>query len=219
MFTGLIEGRGIIKKLVPERGGLFLEVESEFELDDVQEGDSIAVDGACLTALNIRKKSFSANVSPETLEKTTFKYKKTGDMVNLERALRLGDRLGGHLVSGHVDGIGKILSINPLQDFYRFLIKIPDELSIYLVEKGSIAIDGISLTINKILEKNQIELMIIPHTLKKTTLCIKNPGDPVNIEIDMIAKMVHNWLSPYLRDNKQSEKKLTVEFLKEHGFF
>jgi riboflavin synthase len=156
-------------------------------------------------------------VSPETLKKTTFKFKKTGDFVNLERALKFGDRLGGHLVSGHVDGTGKILSITPLQDFYRFLIEVPENLSVYLVEKGSIAIDGISLTINSI-KFNQIELMIIPHTLRKTTLALKKTGDPVNIEIDMIAKMVFKWLSPYLKQERIRKDSISIEFLKKHGF-
>ncbi len=216
MFTGIIEGIGKILSIKPEKGGVLLEVSSPFSLKDTKLGDSIAVDGACLTVIEKKEFSFKANISPETLNKTTFKYKKIGDSVNLERALRLGDRLGGHLVSGHVDGIGKILSISSLKDFYRFTIEIPEELAIYIIKKGSIAIDGISLTINDCKE-NTIELMIIPHTLRITTLGLKKTGDPVNIEIDMIAKMVYKWLSPYL-NRDLPEKKFDLEFLKEHGF-
>jgi riboflavin synthase len=216
LFTGLIEGEGRIISLLPEKGGLIIEVQTSFMLEDTKIGDSIAVNGVCLTAIEVKPKTFKAHISPETLNRTTFKYKKQGDWVNLERALKVGDRLGGHLVSGHIDGIGKVLNINPLGDFYQILIEIPEALAVYLVEKGSIAVDGISLTINKVKE-NSFELMIIPHTYQVTTLKYLKPGDLVNIEIDMIAKMVHKWLSPYL--NQQEKKsQLSLEFLKQHGF-
>ncbi len=216
MFTGLIEGEGRIISLLPEKGGVIIEVQTSFMLEDTKIGDSIAVNGVCLTAIEVKPKTFKAHISPETLNRTTFKYKKQGDWVNLERALKVGDRLGGHLVSGHIDGIGKVLKINPLGEFYQFLIEIPEVLAVYLVEKGSIAVDGISLTINKVKE-NSFELMIIPHTYQVTTLKYLKPGDLVNIEIDMIAKMVHKWLSPYL--NQQEKKsQLSLEFLKQHGF-
>ncbi|WP_022855703.1 riboflavin synthase [Thermodesulfobacterium thermophilum] len=216
MFTGLIEGEGRITSLLPEKGGLTIEIQPSFALEDTKIGDSIAVNGVCLTAIEVKPKTFKAHISPETLNRTTFKYKKQGDWVNLERALKVGDRLGGHLVSGHIDGIGKVLNINPLGDFYQILIEIPEALAVYLVEKGSIAVDGISLTINKVKE-NSFELMIIPHTYQVTTLKYLKPGDLVNIEIDMIAKMVHKWLSPYL--NQQEKKsQLSLEFLKQHGF-
>lgn len=217
MFTGLVEGIGKIVSLQPCRGGLLAEFSASFSLKDTNVGDSIAVDGVCLTVTEIRGSSFRAQISPETLAKTTFRYKNSGDFVNLERALKFGDRLGGHLVSGHVDGMGKIISINPVEDFWKVKIEIPEELSPYLVKKGSIAVDGVSLTINDF-KGNTLELMLIPHTLKATTLCLKKPGDLVNIEIDMIAKMVYKWLSPYLENLKSSKKNLTLEFLKEHGF-
>jgi riboflavin synthase len=217
MFTGLVEGIGKIVSLQPCRGGLLAEISASFSLKDTHVGDSIAVDGVCLTVTEIRGSSFKAQISPETLSKTTLRYKNTGDFVNLERALKFGDRLGGHLVSGHVDGIGKIVSITPVEDFWKVKIEIPEELSSYLVKKGSIAVDGVSLTINDF-KDNALELMLIPHTLKATTLCLKKPGDLVNIEIDMIAKMVYKWLSPYLESLESSKKHLTLEFLKEHGF-
>jgi len=217
MFTGLVEGIGRIISLKPFRGGLLAEISASFSLKDTNVGDSIAVDGVCLTITEIRGSSFMAQISPETLAKTTFKYKNSGDFVNLERALKVGERLGGHLVLGHVDGIGKILSITPIEDFWKVKMEIPKELSPYLVKKGSIAIDGVSLTINDF-EENILELMLIPHTLKVTTLCLKKPGDFVNIEIDMIAKMVYKWLSPYIESLERSKKGITLEFLKEHGF-
>jgi len=220
MFTGLIEGKGRISRLVPKGGGLFVEILSEFPLSGSKVGDSIAVDGVCLTAISLSEKGFTAEVSPETLAKTTFKYKKPGDWVNLERALRLGDPLGGHLVSGHVDGVGRIQKILPLGNFYQFEIEIPSEFSHYLIPKGSISIDGISLTINEV-KGNCITLMIIPHTYKVTALSLKRVGDYVNVEIDMIAKMVYQWVSPYLNEfkNNVQQKSLDEEFLKKHGFF
>ncbi len=218
MFTGLVEGKGIITKIVPKGMGFFLEVEAEFPLEDTRVGDSISVDGICLTATTVRKKTFTAEVSPETIARTTLKYKKPGDLVNLERALKLGDPLGGHLVSGHVDGTGKIVKIMPLENYHLFEIEVPQELSCYLVPKGSIAIDGISLTINEV-KNNLIRLMIIPHTFKVTTLSLKKQGDFVNIEIDMIAKMVYQWVKPYIsRMEENFQEKITVEFLKKHGF-
>ncbi len=217
MFTGLVEGIGKIVSLQPYKGGLLAEISPTFSLKDINVGDSIAVDGVCLTITEIKGSSFKTHLSPETLVKTTFKYKISGEFVNLEKALKLGDRLGGHLVSGHVDGIGRIVSITPIEDFWKLAIEIPSEFVPYLVKKGSIAIDGVSLTINDF-RNNTLELMLIPHTLKVTTLCLKKPGDFVNIEIDMIAKMVYKWLSPYIESLEASKKKLNLEFLKEHGF-
>jgi len=218
MFTGLIEGRGRILKLLPRQGGLLIELTSEFPLSGSKVGDSIAVDGVCLTATSLSERGFTAEISPETLSKTTFKYKKPGDWVNLERALRLGDPLGGHLVSGHVDGLGKIANLSTLGDYHLLEIEVPEEFSPYLIPKGSIALDGISLTINEV-SKNLIRLMIIPHTFKVTTLSLKRIGDWVNLEVDLLAKMVYQWAQPYLERLKNSEEShLSLEFLKRHGF-
>ncbi|MGC9108766.1 MAG: riboflavin synthase [Caldimicrobium sp.] len=218
MFTGLVEGKGIIKKILPKGAGFLLEIEAEFSLEDTKVGDSIAVDGICLTAIAVKQKIFAAEVSPETIARTTLKYKKPGDLVNLERALKLGDPLGGHLVSGHVDGTGKIVKILPLEGYHLFEIEVPQELSHYLVPKGSIAVDGISLTINEV-EKNLIRLMIIPHTFKMTTLFLKKQGDFVNLEIDMIAKMVYQWIKPYLsKMEEKPQEKITLDFLEKYGF-
>ncbi len=216
MFTGLVEGVGRIKKIIFDGKGSLIEIFCPFSLEDARVGDSIAVDGVCLTVEELDRNAFKARLSPETLARTTFKYKKAGDPVNLERALRLGDRLGGHIVSGHIDGVGKILEIESLREFFRIKIELPADLSQYLVEKGSIAVDGISLTINSC-KGNFFELMIIPHTFKMTTLQYKKIGDLVNIEIDMIAKMVAKWLSPYL-EKIDSKGNLSLEFLKKYGF-
>lgn len=216
MFTGLIEGKGIIKALQPQTQGFFLQIESEFSLEGTKIGDSIAVDGVCLTVVTLSSKNFAAHLSPETISRTTFKLKKVGSLVNLERALKMGDPLGGHLVSGHVDGLGKIVKISPLGDFYRFEIEIPEEFALYLIPKGSIAIDGISLTINEV-NSNRITLMIIPHTYKVTTLHTKKVGDYVNFEIDLIAKMVYRWVKPYLKDLNR-ENFSTLELLEKTGF-
>lgn len=218
MFTGLIEGKGVIRSLQPKLQGYEIYIESEFPLEGTKIGDSIAVDGVCLTVINLTKKGFLAHLSPETISRTTFKLKKPGQLVNLERALKLGDPLGGHLVSGHVDGVAVIKKILPLGDFFRFEIEIPQEFAHYLVPKGSIAIDGISLTINEVFE-NLISLMIIPHTYKVTTLHTKKAGDFVNFEIDMIAKMVYRWIKPYIETEISSKKEgITLDFLVKHGF-
>ncbi|BAU23167.1 riboflavin synthase subunit alpha [Caldimicrobium thiodismutans] len=218
MFTGLIEGKGIIRRLVPQGQGFLIEIESEFSLGDTQIGDSIAVDGICLTATKVLEKKFTAQVSPETIARTTLKIKKAGDEVNLERALKLGASIGGHLVSGHVDATGKIINISKVGDYYLFEIEIPQELSPYLIPKGSIAVDGISLTINEV-SSNKFALMIIPHTYKVTTLSSKKIGDFVNLEVDMIAKMVYQWAKPYLEKlSSQRGKEITLDFLKNHGF-
>lgn len=218
MFTGLVEGRGIIRKIISQGSGFLLEIESEFSLEDTQIGDSIAVDGICLTATKVFEKKFTAQISPETISRTTLKLKKAGDEVNLERALKLGSPIGGHLVSGHIDTTGKIINISKLGDYYLFEIEIPQKLSLYLIPKGSIAVDGISLTINEV-SSNKFTLMIIPHTYKVTTLSLKKVGDFVNLEIDMIAKMVYQWVKPYLEKLSLSQaNEITLDFLRNHGF-
>ncbi|MCS7149662.1 MAG: riboflavin synthase [Caldimicrobium sp.] len=217
MFTGIIEGRGRIRTLQPQGQGMYVEIESEVPLTDTKVGDSIAVDGICLTANTVSPKGFSAHISPETLSRTTFKLKKPGEYVNLERALRLGDPIGGHLVSGHVDGIAKINKLSLVGYYYLLEIDLPREFSYYLVPKGSIAIDGISLTINEVVDC-LIKLMIIPHTYKVTTLSLKREGDLVNFEIDLIAKMVYRLVKPYLREESKESSSITIEFLRNHGF-
>ncbi len=212
MFTGIVEGLGELVKIAGLAKGKRFFIKAPFDLKDTRLGDSIAVNGACLTVTGIEGQVFSVDLSPETLSRTTLGEQGVGAKLNLERALRLGDRLGGHLVTGHVDGIGQIVSRKEQGDFIFFTLRIPEGLSNYVVDKGSIVVDGISLTVNSI-EGDLVHLAIIPHTAKLTTMGFRRAGDRVNIETDLIGKYVAKILSPYL-----PTRKLTLEFLKEHGF-
>jgi riboflavin synthase len=213
MFTGLIEEIGIIERIEQISDGRRLKISAAEILNDVKVNDSIAVNGVCLTAIKVEKRSFWAEAVGETLKKTTLDTLQQNTKVNLERALRLLDRIGGHLVQGHVNGIGIIKKINRLGENYYFEIETPKEFVKYLVLEASIAIDGISLTI-AYLKGNLIGLSIIPHTLKKTNLQYKQISDEVNIEIDILAKYVEK-----LHDVKNEYKSLlTDERLKKMGF-
>lgn len=194
MFTGLVESVGEIKKAVRRGAGLELIIHGALQGGEPVIGESIAVDGACLTVTRRVDKGFAADVSPETLQRTTLGMKKPGDRVNLERALRLSDRLGGHFVTGHIDGTGTIRSIEPRGGFTRIRVTGPAAILKYVIEKGCVAVDGISLTVNTC-DAGGFDLMVIPHTLAQTTLPDKRPGDPVNIENDIIAKYVEKFLS------------------------
>lgn len=193
MFTGIIEGLGTLRTVSSAGLGKRFTVESDFDLSGTKIGDSIAVNGACLTAVTLSGRLFSVDVAPETLSKTTFGEAKTGDRVNLERALRLSDRLDGHLVSGHIDGTGVIRSKNALSNAVIVTIAVPPELIRYMIQKGSVAVDGISLTINR-LGADFFELSIIPHTAKITSISFKQPGEKVNIETDIIGKYIERFM-------------------------
>lgn len=193
MFTGIVEGIGLIKKIQKQPNATVLWIQTPFSLKDSQLGDSIAIDGCCLTVTEKKARQFRADISPETLEITALSDLTVGATVNVERPLRLGDRLGGHLVQGHVDGVGKIVSKEFIkaksEGYFLIKIQIPKILRKYMIPKGSITVDGISLTVNSV-TKTQISLCIIPHTQEKTTLTRKNPGDRVNLEADMILKFL-----------------------------
>jgi riboflavin synthase len=180
--------------------------------DEIKPGDSIAVDGACLTVTSIQPQGFSVDVSSETLQRTTLGRKRAGDRVNLERALRLGDRLGGHLVSGHIDGLGVLGTREKSGEFIRLVFGAPEQLLKYIIEKGSVAIDGISLTVNSVTGRD-FSVMIIPHTLEKTTLAGKGPGDQVNVENDLIGKYVEKLLG-----KRDADTGITLDFLAKHNF-
>ncbi len=209
MFTGIIEGSGKVIRLTTKGADAVLEIDAGIDLSDVRLGDSIAVDGACLTVTSKTAKTFTADVSAESLNKTRLRHLKAGQKVNLEKSLRIGGFLGGHFVLGHVDGVGRILSKTQKSGSMIFAIEADAAVSRYIVEKGSVAIDGISLTVNK-LEKGRFYVNIIPHTSANTTLTEKKEADWVNIETDVLGKYVEKLL--------QSPRGIDKDFLAEQGF-
>jgi riboflavin synthase len=189
MFTGIIEELGTITALDVQDAGARLAISAAVVTSDLTDGDSVAVNGVCLTALEVGKGFFSADVSPETLNRTTLGGLQPGSRVNLERAVTLATRLGGHLVQGHVDGRGEFISANSEGDFWTIRVGFPVNLSKYLVHKGSVAVEGISLTIASLAD-TYFEIAVIPKTWEVTNLSTLKAGDPVNLEADMIAKYV-----------------------------
>jgi riboflavin synthase len=194
LFTGIIEELGAVESLAKQTAGARLRVRCARVLEDLKPGSSIAVNGACLTAVEVGRDAFSADLAPETLRRSNLGDLGPGARVNLERPLTPTDRLSGHIVQGHVDGTGEFLSLDQLGDENWWLkIRVPAELDRYLVFKGSIAIDGISLTIAS-LERDVLAVTIIPHTYQNTTLGTHKPGDRVNLECDVLAKHVEKLL-------------------------
>ncbi|HLP97746.1 MAG TPA: riboflavin synthase [Sideroxyarcus sp.] len=194
MFSGIVADAGLIKSAHDRDGGLRLTVATEtLGMDDVAIGDSIAVNGVCLTVVEIRGNDFIVDVSRETLNCTTG-LEKSGAHVNLEKALRLSDRLGGHLVSGHVDGVGEVVAFNDIGESWRLVVRAPQELAKYIATKGSITINGVSLTVNQV-AGSEFEVNLIPHTLDVTTLNELKVGSKVNLEIDLIARYVERMLA------------------------
>lgn len=190
MFTGIIEAIGRVARIERGEGDLRLHVDAgSLGLDDVAPGDSISVAGVCLTAIDIDGAVFTADVSAETLRRTTLGALRAGNGVNLEKAMRLSDRLGGHLVAGHVDGIARVVSIEPEARSQRWLFELPAELARYVAPKGAICIDGASLTVNDV-DGARFGVNLIPHTIDVTTFKARRAGDAVNIEVDMIMRYV-----------------------------
>ncbi|MDA0821522.1 MAG: riboflavin synthase [Proteobacteria bacterium] len=215
MFTGIIEALGTIARIETASSSARISIASkQLDLNDVKLGDSIAVSGPCLTVVEFSSEVFVVDVSSETLAKTTIGKKKIGDSVNLEKAMRLSDRLGGHIVSGHVDGVGSVIERTKLDGYVKFKIQSPIELAKYIAAKGSVCVDGISLTVNAV-EGATFELMIIPHTLKETTLGDARPGHEVNLEIDIVARYLEQLL---VNSNPQLTENLSMEMLKRAGF-
>jgi riboflavin synthase len=213
MFTGIIEELGKVESIEPRPAGSRLTVSCKTVLSDLGEGASIAVNGVCLTALDLRSTSFTADVSPETIRRSNIGDLRVGKPVNLERALSPTGRLSGHFVQGHVDGTGEFLSLDALGGENWWLkIRVPQELDSLLVFKGSISIDGISLTIAA-LESDVLSVTIIPHTYRNTTLGTYHPGSRVNLECDVIAKHVEK-----LVRSLDLKKGLTMEKLRENGY-
>lgn len=213
MFTGLIETTGELVARVAAGGGQRLHIACGLPRDEIALGDSIAVDGVCLTVTAITGRGFTADVSPESLERTTLGEKPPGSPVNLERALRLGDRLGGHIVTGHIDATAMLETRRQRETFLELTFAVPSVVGQALIEKGSVAVDGVSLTVNHC-SAAACTVTVIPHTLARTTLPARRPGDRVNIETDIIGKYVETFVRPYGR----SRGGVTRELLEKYDF-
>ncbi len=221
MFTGIVAALGSVRRLTRRGDDALLEVETALDLDDVRTGDSMAVSGACLTVTAKAGRSFCADVSAETLSRTTLRSLTAGDRVNLEKALRVGDRLGGHIVLGHVDGVGRIAEVAVHSGSLVFGTEIAPGLGRYLVAKGSVTLDGISLTVNRC-EKNRFYVNIIPHTAAATTLGFKKAGNEVNIETDILARYVEKLIAAKPDDppgpTAETAGGVNLEMLARYGF-
>lgn len=217
MFTGIIEAIGTIRALSAKGGDVRVYVQTgKLDLADVKLGDSIAVNGVCLTAVELPGDGFWADVSRETLARTAFIDLKAGSRVNLEKALTPTSRLGGHLVSGHVDGVGEVISREENARAVQFRLRAPRELARYIALKGSITVDGTSLTVNGV-NGAEFELTIVPHTLSETIMADYRPGRQVNLEVDLLAR----YLERLLQGDKAADpqpSRLTEGFLAEHGY-
>ncbi|MEN8178058.1 MAG: riboflavin synthase [Pseudomonadota bacterium] len=217
MFTGIIQVVGSISSMESRGGDVRLTVRSgQLDLSDVALGDSIATNGVCLTAVELIGDGFKADVSRETLDLTTLHSLQPGSPVNLEKALTLSTRLGGHLVSGHVDGVGSVLERREDARSIRFVIQAPPHLAKYIAHKGSICVDGVSLTVNRV-DGNRFDLNIVPHTLQETIMLDYQPGSQVNLEVDLIAR----YLERLMLGEKASESPdsgVTEELLMKRGF-
>lgn len=218
MFTGIIEEMGEIVSIQKASVSAVLSIQASKVLEGTQIGDSIAVNGICLTVTTIRGQVFTADVMAETLRRSSLGKLTKGSKVNLERAMAADGRFGGHIVSGHIDGTGVIASMKREENAVWVEITTPYELLRYIVEKGSIAIDGISLTV-AVLTDSSFSVSLIPHTGQETTLLSKKPGDPVNLENDIVGKYVERFLTMPSEPDQPTEKKgVDLEFLAEHGF-
>jgi len=212
MFTGIVEEIGRVEGIRRLGGGVRLRIRSTKVIEDLTTGDSISINGVCLTVVECARQSFDVEAVEETLAKTTLRHLAVGDGVNLEGASRLGDRLGGHLVQGHVDGVGKVVALERLADSVLMTVEIPSSLTAYVICEGSITIDGVSLTVAR-LEGQRATISLIPHTLKVTTLGQRKVGDAVNIEVDLIGKYVEKLLRAW-----RAKPSVTEARLRELGF-
>jgi riboflavin synthase len=205
VFTGIVEEQGRVRRLDPHEGGARIEIAATTVLEDAVIGASIAVNGCCLTVVELGDGWWAADAVTETLVRTSLGALAVGDGVNLERPVRLADRLGGHVVQGHVDGVGEIVDLAPLPDgSTRMQCRLPAHLMRYVVEKGSITVDGISLTVAA-LHEDGFDVAVIPHTSEVTNLGAKGPGDPVNVEVDVLAKYVERLLGAAGQDSRGPE--------------
>ena len=214
MFTGIVQAMGNIQQLVRKGDDVRLRVDAgKLDLSAVEVGDSIAVSGACLTVVALEEGTFSADVSAETLRCTTFGELRPGDGVNLEKSLTLAAPLGGHLVSGHVDGVAEVKTRNEVGESLRYVITAPRSLARYIATKGSVCVDGVSLTVNEV-RGADFEVNIVPHTLRETTLGLLAPGARVNLEVDLMARYAER----LLQGDRPEQRGLTREALQRAGF-
>ena len=219
MFTGIIEAVGRLQSVENRQGDLRMTIDSgKLDLSDVQLGDSIATNGVCLTVVELTGSGYVADVSLETLEHSTLAELAPGCSLNLEKALTPTTRLGGHLVSGHVDGVGQVVTIEPSARSSVYWMEAPKEIARYIAHKGSITVDGVSLTVNKV-DGCRFALNIVPHTQQETTIRQYRPGSRVNLEVDLLARYLERLFDPSLKDEKTEQpSSLTEGFLAEHGF-
>jgi len=211
MFTGLVEATGKVISVTPTAGATRLTIAAPEVVAQLRIGDSLAVCGVCLTAVDLQSGNFSADLAAETIARTTLSHLRAGSIVNLERPTAAGTPLGGHIVQGHVDGVGSLLALEPISadlatTDWRLRLRIPQELARYVAPQGSIAVEGISLTVAAI-QSDEVQIAILPHTRTATNLHALKPGSPVNIEVDMLAK----YAEKLFIERKQSEAKLTLE--------
>ncbi|HHG3114156.1 riboflavin synthase [Vibrio parahaemolyticus] len=216
MFTGIVEAVGKLTAITPKGEDITVTVEvGKLDMSDVKLGDSIATNGVCLTVIDFGSNYYSADLSLETLKKTGFANYQVGEKVNLEKAMLPTTRFGGHIVSGHVDGVGEIVERNQVGRAIELWVAMPAEISKYVAEKGSITVDGISLTVND-LRKNAFKLTIVPHTCEETTIDQFQVGRKVNLEVDVLARYMERLLQG--QQEEQPESRITMDFLQQNGF-
>jgi riboflavin synthase len=216
MFTGLVEELGKVRAVARGAHSIRLSLGGEKVLSDVKIGDSIAVDGACLTVVEFSSNNFTVDVMPETYDRTTLSSRKLGDSVNLERTLRVGDRLGGHMVSGHVDAVGTLVSVTPRDNANILRVQFPANLGPFVIPQGSVAVDGVSLTVVDC-GNDWFEVSLIPHTWQVTVLSQKKAGDKVNVETDVLGKYIYRML-PSTSKIHNTTSVIGTDFLSKHGF-
>ncbi|MDO9178286.1 MAG: riboflavin synthase [Agitococcus sp.] len=218
MFTGIIEAVGRVQQITPRSGDVRLTIATgKLSLADVKLGDSIATNGICLTVVELTGQGFAADVSNETLRRTCLKTWQVGTRVNLEKALMPTSRLGGHIVSGHVDGLGEIISFKPDARSLQYQVRAPDSLAKYISEKGSITVDGISLTVNAI-DGATFSLNIVPHTVQETNVGEWQTGSVVNLEVDLLARYLERLIMGDKAAQSTAKTDISLEFLAQHGF-
>ena len=217
MFTGIVEEMGVIKSIRKGASSAVLEIQAQVVLEDVHIGDSIAVNGVCLTATSFTPTTFTADVMHETLNRSSLANLRPGSRVNLERAMAANGRFGGHIVAGHVDGVGTVLQTRKDDNAIWYTIGAYPEVLRYVVEKGSITIDGISLTVAKVTDAD-FSISAIPHTVAVTVLQDRKPGDTVNLETDIIGKYVEKLLTPQAQPTQRPTSNITREFLSRYGY-